>query len=315
MAHWLVKSGIQRVISWLPASWWWYEQFQLHVTRSIVLSEQAFEGKLGEAARFLDRFRRHQSGAPESFTALEVGTGWYPTLPLSFYLCGASEIFSFDITPHLNRSRLELVLRYFCRAAERGVLQKLLPSVDLARLKRLQELLDTVGRETPAQTLERINIHAFIHDACQTGLRPGSVDLIFSCAVLEYVPRPVLPKLLSEFRRVASPNSAMVHWLDLVDQFHWFDPSITPFNFLQYTDAQWKWRDSPFISKSRLRISDFREQFTKAGFIVKGEENKSGSAEDLKTVRLAPRFQHYSVEDLLVLFSLITAVPNATVLA
>ena len=243
--------------------------------------------------------------------ALEIGTGWYPTLPLAFYLCGASEIHSFDITNHLNRSRLALVLGYFCSAADRGVLQQVLPSVRPDRVERLRDLERSARQETPYQTLERVNIHAKLRDACDTGLPSGSVDFIFSCAVLEYVPRSVLPKLLAEFRRVASARSAMVHWLDLVDQFSWFDHSIGPFNCLQYSDRQWWWRDSPLISKSRLRISDFREQFAKAGFVVKAEENKSGSVDDLKRVKLAPQFRHYSVEDLLVLFSLITVVPNA----
>src|SRR5256885_2234136 len=102
MPHWLIKSGIQRVISWLPASARWNELFQRYVTRSIDLSEKAFEGKLEEADRFLQRFRRHQPLAPDSFTAFEIGTGWYPTLPIAFYLCGASEIHTFDIASLLN---------------------------------------------------------------------------------------------------------------------------------------------------------------------------------------------------------------------
>src|SRR5262249_49370511 len=109
MPHWLIKSGIQRVISWLPASAWGNELFQQHVTRTIHISAKFVEGRMEQASHFLELFRRHRTGGPdEPFTVLEVGTGWYPTLPLAFYLCGASQIHTFDIVNHLNRDRLVL---------------------------------------------------------------------------------------------------------------------------------------------------------------------------------------------------------------
>ena len=101
----------------------------------------------------------------------------------------------------------------------------------------------------------------------------------------------------------------MVHWLNLVDQYSWFDRSIGPYHFLKYTQKEWSWRDSPLISNNRLRINDYREQFKQAGFVIKGEENRPGSPDDLKRIPLAPEFQKYSTEDLLVLYSLFTAVP------
>jgi hypothetical protein len=309
MPHWLIKSGIQRAISWLPASAWWNELFQTYVTRSVGLSEGAFEARLADAARFLDRFRRHQPLAPESFTVLEVGTGWYPTLPIAFYLCGAAEVHTFDIIGHLKRDRLARLLGYFCAAAENGILQRRLPGIRPDRLERLRALRSAPQDESPQETLKRIQIQVRVQDACDTGLPAGSVDFVFSCAVLEYVPRPVLPKLLGEFRRVASVRSAAVHWMNLEDQFRCFDPSIGPFNFLQYSEAQWRWRESPMIANNRHRIADYRELFARAGFVIMAEENRSGAIADLKRIRLAPEFQRYSTEDLLVVDTLITAVP------
>jgi Methyltransferase domain len=311
MPHWLIKSALQRVISWLPGSAWCNELFQRYVTKSIDLPETAFQGRLEEAARFLDRFRSHQPLAPDPFTVLEVGTGWYPTLPLAFYLCGASEIHTFDIANHLERDRLTLVLDYFCAEADTGVLQRHLPCARMERVERLRQLRSAAKCESPGQVLERLNIHARVRDACETGLPSASIDFIFTCGVLEYVPRPALPKLLSEFRRVASPRSAMVHWLNLVDQYHWFDPSVGRLDFLQYSESQWRWRDSPLTSNNRRRIADYRELLAHSGFVIKAEENQAGSDDDLKGLRLAPEFQRYSKQDLLVLYSLVTAVPEA----
>jgi hypothetical protein len=309
MPHWLIKSGIQRAISRLPASAWWNDLFQRYITRSVGLSQGAFAARMVEAARFLDRFRRHQPLAPRDFRVLEVGTGWYPTLPIAFYLCGASEVRSFDIVSHLNRDRLVLLLDYFCAAADTGMLQRALPDVRSDRVERLRALRDVARTQTPRATLERIEIHANVKDACDSGCPAGSVDLIFSSGVLEYVPRPILPRLFAEFRRVASDHSAMVHWVILSDQFAMFDANIGPFNFLQFSEEKWRRLESPLISNNRYRIQEYRDLFAKAGFVMKAEENKPGRIEDLKRIQLAPEFQGFSTEDLLVLDSLFTAVP------
>ena len=195
---------------------------------------------------------------------LEVGTGWYPTLPMAFYLCGASDIHTFDIASLLNRQRLLLVLDHFSAAAERGTLKTLLPGARPDRIERLKQLRQGAAQKSPTDALKEINIHVQVRDACDSRLASGSVDLVFSCGVLEYVPRPILPKLLAEFRRVSSPRSAMVHWLNLVDQYSWFDRPIGPYHFLKYTQKEWSWRDSPLISNNRLRINDYRERFKPA---------------------------------------------------
>jgi hypothetical protein len=309
MPHWLIKSRIQRAISWLPASAWWNELFQRYITRSVLLGRGGFDGKVATAAKFLDRFRRHQPLAPGDFTAFEVGTGWYPTLPICFYLCGASEVHSFDIVSHLSRDRLALLLNYFCAAADDGMLQRVLPGVRPERLERLRALHGSAQAEVPAETLKKIGVHVHVGDASNSGRPAGSADLVFTCGVLEYVPRPILPKLLAEFRRVASKRSATVHWVNLSDEFAIFDSSIGPFNFLQYPEPKWRRLESPLISNNRHRIRDYRELIAKAGFVMKAEENELGRIEDLKRIQPAPEFQGYTTEDLLVLESLFTAVP------
>lgn len=309
MPHWLIKSGMQHGISWLPASEFWYELVQRHLTRSALLSESGFETRVQEAARYLELFRNHQPAAPQDFTALEVGTGWYPTFPLAFYLCGATEIWTFDIAGYVRRERLALVLDFFCAAAERGTLKQLLPAVRPDRIARLRELRASARQESPAQCLARLNIHLKVQDASETGLPAHSVDFIFSIGVLEYVPRSVLPRLLAEFRRVASARSLMAHGLDLADEFAKFDSNITDFNFLRFSERQWRWRNSPITPNNRLRVPDYRELIERAGFLIQAEENRLGSPEELRQIPLAQEFRHYAPADLLVLYSLITALP------
>src|SRR3954464_15279726 len=108
MPHWLIKSAIHRGISLLPASQKWNEWFQEHVTKSLNLGPGAFEARLNACRQYLDDFLELQPQCADSFTALELGTGWYPTVPIGLYLCGASEIWSYDIDALLRPERLKL---------------------------------------------------------------------------------------------------------------------------------------------------------------------------------------------------------------
>jgi hypothetical protein len=98
-------------------------------------------------------------------------------------------------------------------------------------------------------------------------------------AVWGQIPESRLAAILSEFRRLASSRSIKSHMVDLADLSHYFDRSITPFNFLQFTDEQWRRYDNSIIPQNRLRISDYRRLLATANFEVLREVNVSGKSE------------------------------------
>lgn len=238
---------------------------------------------------------------------LELGTGWYPVVPVALYLSGASEVYTFDITPHLTSERIQDVLRMFSDYAKRGTLKSFLPRLRLERLDALDAVIGQAKVEDGLALLEKLNIHALVRDAQHTGLPPGSVDLFISNAVIEYIPAPVLTGMLAEFRRLARPGAVSSHFINLSDEYAQFDRSITEFNFLKYPDWQWKFLDSPFTRKNRLRISDYRRIFAQQGCPLTSEDNLKGDPAELDSIRLAPQFAEYSKEDLLVLRSWVAA--------
>lgn len=319
MPNWIIKSAVQRVISWLPHSQYWNGLLQTCITKSTTLTPSMFEDRLRECRRFLNAFRGRNPDV-SGFRALEIGTGWYPTIPVGLYLCGASEIWTMDIDPLLSRDRLKVMLRYYDEVERRGVLRQILPARSPERLKTLLDLLPLADTLTPAELLEKINIHVRVRDARDTGLPAGSIDFFFSSGVLEYIPVPILEGILAEARRVASARFVTAHRLNLVDQFSYFDSSITPYNFLKFSPRQWHWANSPLIWQNRLRICDYRRLFREAGLEITNEENISGEAADLAKIKLAPEFKDYPQADLLVLHSFLTArvmssVPSAGALA
>jgi hypothetical protein len=312
MPHWLIKSALHRAISFLPRSDRWNEFLQTYVSKSLDLTPERFDLRLDYCRQHLENFFSLRPVNGAGFSVLELGTGWYPIVPIGLYLCGAKEIWTFDIAPLLRRSRVEATLQRFCDYHQQGVLAKRLPWLCPERMAQVRQALADAKTQQPESVLASMNIHAHVRDASSTGLDSNSIDLLVSTSVLEYVPRQVLDMMFSEFKRLSTPQAVMSHFINLLDEYCHFDKRITPHNFLKYSERTWKFLSSPLIWKNRLRISDYRDLLADAGYEITKELNTSGSASDLKRVPLAPAFRAYSQTDLLVLRSWLVARRRAT---
>ncbi|MBL9213334.1 MAG: class I SAM-dependent methyltransferase [Opitutaceae bacterium] len=311
MGNWKLKSAVHRTLSWLPHSHRWNALLQRHVTRGYFASAATFEAKLGCCRRHLSHLRRFGGRPAGGFAALELGTGSWPIVPIGLFLCGADRIWSYDLVPVLEPATLRHTLGQFAAAIHAGSLPRLLPELQPDRLAQLTAVIARAGPETPAEVLSHLNIHVRIGDARHTDLPAGAVPLVFSTVVFEHIPRTVLAGLLTEFRRVLTPDGVMSHQIGLADQFASFDRSITPYNFLRYTERQWRWLNSPMIPQTRLRLADHRALYRENGFDVVHEENVTGSAADLRSVPLAPQFRTHAFDDLLALYSWLVGRPSA----
>ena len=311
MPHWLIKSFVQRALSVLPASHVWNALFQQYVTHSLDLTPERFEARLDFSRRHLDSFLEFYPQQTRGFRVMEIGTGWYPVVPVALYLCGAAQIWTCDIAPLLTSSRVQQVLAYFNQYEHSGRLRKFLPRVLPERLAELRQAAALKDADV-AQTLKPLAIEFEVRGAENTGLAAQSIDLFVSTGVLEYIPRPVLAAILAECRRLGSAHSIQSHYLNLVDQYSYFDRSITPFNFLKFSDRRWSYFNSPLTWQNRMRISDYRTLFAEAGYEIVRETNSSGSPADLESIQLATEFQGYATADLLVLISWLVAKPADT---
>ena len=146
MPHWLIKAAVQRGISVLPRSHKWNELFQRYVTRSTELTPNRFEERLDFCRSYFEHFAGLRPERARNFTALEVGTGWYPVVPVGLYLCGAAEIWTYDVTPLLNAGRVRRMLAMFDESARGGNLQKHLPGAwpELSATSAARALLTTL---------------------------------------------------------------------------------------------------------------------------------------------------------------------------
>ena len=113
MKKWVLKAIVQKTISYLP----WSKQinyfFQKYVTKGVYLNDTYFGDRLGHARAHLDAYQRHTRDAGLPDTCLEIGTGWYPVVPISFFLAGANRIYSVDISFLTSKERIYTTLQKF----------------------------------------------------------------------------------------------------------------------------------------------------------------------------------------------------------
>src|SRR4051812_34178666 len=214
-------------MSVLPQAQRWNRLFQRHVTSSLTLTDDYFLRKWRHCEEHLDGLAL-ADGQRGSFTALELGTGWFPVVPLGLALNGADRVWSVDIRPMLERGAvLETMRRYVHHAGQVRV-----PRPDL--LERLDELSVAPGERDAAALLAEVGVVVRAADARSLDIAPGSVDLVVSNNTLEHIAGDVVLSIFEEFRRLATPTTTMSHFIDLTDHYSHFDKSITPYNFLRF---------------------------------------------------------------------------------
>jgi hypothetical protein len=311
MASWLVKAMVQRGIGALPYPHFWNGLLQDWVTHSTRLTDEVFFENLSNCRIHLANLQRYAPTALGSFSAFELGTGWFPVVPIGLFLCGAREVWTCDIAPLLKLDRLKDVTARFLELEERQLLKSHLDALPerLALLREVMTRWDSPKSE-PAQLLGHLNIHYRIGNASQSGLPPASIGLIVSDVVLEHPSPDELFEILHEFRRIAAPEAVMSHSIALDDQYSGRDFRITQFNFLRFSDRMWRWLNNPIIPLNRLRISDYKRLFGESGFQIVEETSRRGDPAELARIPLAARFRGYSTDDLLVTYTRLVATPR-----
>jgi SAM-dependent methyltransferase len=301
LPRWVAKASLQKCAGLLPCSHWWQEQLQVHVTRSLELTEARFESRLKHCRQHLENLRTHGILTREGFTAFDLGTGWHPVVPVGLFCCGASQVWTCDITPRVRMARLRQVLRAFVEYHENGRLAELLPESRADRVGVLQSVLADDSLESPAQLLAALQIHLLVQDARRLSIEDRAIDLVVSVASFEYIPLAALAPIVQELQRILSDDGVFSCSIDLSDEHAYHDGTISPFNFLRFSDQTWNWINNRLIPLNRLRVTDYRRVLTAAGLRILRETHQVGSLEQLQRIRLAQRFATYPLDDLLVL--------------
>jgi SAM-dependent methyltransferase len=138
-------------------------------------------------------------------------------------------------------------------------------------------------------------------DARATALPAESVDFVSSTDTCEHIPEPDLARIFAECRRLLRPGGAFSCRVDLQDHYSYFDPSLSRYHFLRFSDRAWTLVNSPLHYQNRLRAPDYLRLVREAGLEVVSETPSGPGADGLNELRglpLAPRFRGYPLEEL-----------------
>ena len=302
---WIVKAVIQKGISFLPFNHKINFLFQKYVTKGVNLTDALFEDKITHCSNHLKYFKQY---APQKkdFTSLEIGTGWYPIVPIGLYLSGASRVHSIDISGLLSDERLSTTIAKYEEWQKSGKLKSYLPDMDMARFQKLLSLQEHTGRSF-IDLLAEINIYPIVGDARKIDMPSASIDLINSNNTFEHIYPAILIPILKEFKRLLTKDGVMSHQIDMSDHFAHLDKSITIYNFLQYSDEQWAMIDNNIQPQNRTRLPEFLQMLADSGFEVVECVNRPGYINALKTVKIADKYKQYSDKENAISHSLIIA--------
>jgi hypothetical protein len=293
--NWRVKAVVQKILSSVPGG-----------TRVNTLLQRKlgnlkdFEGNVdakvvGDWLVLMDHMREVDV-RPRDMSLVEVGTGWYPTLPVCYSLAGAKRCITFDVNRHLNENltfrmlrRLRNHLGAIAEAAGRGLADVEREYERMVATRSVSELLSVAGIE-----------YVSPGDASRTGLGESSIDAVFSNSVLEHVPPDVIRQIMTESRRILRDGGFAIHSVNCGDHYAYFDRQISLINYLQYSTSEWKFWNNRLLYQNRLRPGDFLSLAADAGLTVVLAKFKPRQdlLEALSCMKVASEFSNYPMEQL-----------------
>lgn len=269
---WRLRAMLNRVVGALDRRRVLHYWVQRHVTRRL-----RPQTNLKDFRWHRDMLLRH--GGTLDGTVYEFGAGWHLSSQVAMWCYGVPRQVALDIE---RLTRPELIERTLCAFA----------ALDDPAFVR---------RPAPGMTLAELGIdYRAPADARATGLPPGSIDFVVSTNTLEHIPADDLLAIMMECRRLCHAGSVLSLAIDYSDHYSHGGGRVPRLHYLRFSDEEWRPYQSRLLWQNRLRHSDYRTIFERAGFTVL-DEAKEIVPEDLEALArlpLAERFRGYALEDL-----------------
>jgi ubiquinone/menaquinone biosynthesis C-methylase UbiE len=167
------------------------------------------------------------------------------------------------------------------------------------RVSSLQEVLSK-NKISEKEILEHLRFNYQIADARKTIYKDNYFDLIHSNNTLEHIEPLILKDILNEFKRIQKEESVLSHFIDLSDHFAHYDNSITIYNFLRFSDNQWKIIDNSLQPQNRMRLTDYKALYDSLGIKFEITELREGDVKVLQSVSINKKYKDYSMNELAV---------------
>ncbi len=294
MKKWMLKAVIQKAISFLPKPHRVNFLFQKYVTKGVQMNSEEFVHKISHARDHINYFEKHGSKPITGSSYLELGSGWYPIVPICLFLKGAEKLISLDIRPWITRKTINTAFEWIIN--EEAMVRDYLGLIDEDRFNALKSLVGS--NPSLEMCLKTINLELRIGDARNLDISDASVNYISSNNTLEHIYPDILSEILNEFWRVLRFGGVMSHHVDMSDHFANMDESINEYNFLQYNEKTWALIDNTIQPQNRLRLNSYVNLFEQSNIPITEKSIYSGKPELVANMSIDPMFKSLSNEEI-----------------
>ncbi|WP_114905453.1 hypothetical protein [Ornithinimicrobium murale] len=294
--RWWVKAAAQGVLAATPGGGVLGDAVRRRL-RGPALAEDYFLSKWHHVEQHLRALGNPGGVALRRTRAIEVGTGWFPIVPLGLAVHGGTVV-TIDVGNHTDPQRVRLAMQVLSDLAATGRIR--VGSAD--RLALLRTLLGS-PTDTPApDLLAPLGITLRIGDARDLAGMPEThgANLLVSNNTLEHIPAETMRGIFEEFGRVGSGDARMSHYVDLADHYAGYDPRISEFHFLTLSPRRWRLANNRLGYQNRLQLSDYHRLLAETGWRVTKETLTRRGRGDLDELRLVHPFTTMPVRELLV---------------
>jgi SAM-dependent methyltransferase len=223
-----LKCLVQQVLSALPASHKLNRLVQVHIARSLPVTDAQLEIQQKVADSHLAEYTKRAGKMPQD--VLDIGSGSDLSMPIAMGKRGV-RVTASDITP-------------------------------LASNALVADMLERNG----LASLPDANVNYVVYPPPYLPFPDRSFDLVTSTSVLEHVPAAQLPALFSEIRRVLKPSGIASHHVAHKDHWSDADSKLHSMNYLRYSPSQWRWLNPSVLYQNRLLHSDYCNLLSSSGF-------------------------------------------------
>lgn len=298
MKKWILKAIVQKTISYLPARQRINHFFQKHITKGVNLNDEHFGYKIQHASDHIRFFAKNKNYRKDDCTVLELGTGWYPIIPIAFYLSGYNKVVSVDLSSWLTKKGQLTAINKFKEWRVDGRLEQHLKNIDEGRWDILMDISGHSIDHSYEDINKQIGLEPRVENLIETTLPDDGFEFICSNNTFEHVYEDVLKQILLKFKSLIKPGGSMSHFIDMSDHFAHFDKSITIYNFLKYSKKQWSRMDNDIQPQNRLRFSDYKEMYASLDIPITEEEIRPGDLSLLKKIDIHEEYANYSAQAL-----------------
>lgn len=232
--------------------------FQRYICKSLPIKDIDFNylynEKIGRHYKnFMDYNKTGKSA--DQCNYYEFGAGWDLLAPIGFSNLGFKSLSVIDIQDHVRYNEIKNTIRLFEEYILDDKSQLLHKKIKKRNFKEF--LYDNF----------RIKYYAPL-DAKNTKFDSESFDLIVSNVTFEHIPSKFVLPILNECYRLLTKGGTMSIIIDYQDHYAYFDDSISIYNYLIYSEKQWRRYNNPAHYQNRLRHCDYVDAIKTAGFEI-----------------------------------------------